>query len=467
LYVLMGGMKSSMISDAIQGTFTLLFLFIVLIVMSYQKRKNSMLTGFLNSNYDGSSWETYNPSPGRNMLSLTGGMDLLAGGCVQGLLSYAFFDPVLTDRAFLADPRTMARSFMIGGTFAGLVILLFGFIGIYGSMLGKCVDAGVCNQSDLRGANLSDVMAGKPFAVAKTMGETTLFLTAFIMILSSISTLDSTFTSTAKLLGPDMNGLWGWLDDLVTGQVSPLASSRGEAIFKYMPMALKDTTERHVWYGRIGMLFMALVGTLPILECPTQLSATTVSGTMVMGLGAPIYMIGLLPDSWLWTRGTKRPLAFCASFLFCAFIGICYQIRYSSKDCDGNLKYDYVNIDLSMLRIGDGSYAMFLGANVAGAVLSLITWSLFAFNDFCLFNEVPTLAELKAAAAAGVMVYTEDAEGLLTLTDAPVVEHQKIVPVAKPAAWFPEKREVNRTDPEQGICVPVVKKEHKKSSFGF
>ena len=58
------------------------------------------------------------------MLSLTGGMDLLAGGAVQGLLSYAFFDPVLTDRAFLADPRTMARSFMIGGTFAGLIILL-------------------------------------------------------------------------------------------------------------------------------------------------------------------------------------------------------------------------------------------------------------------------------------------------------------------------------------------------------
>ena len=41
------------------GTFTLLFLFIVLIVMSHQKRKNSTLTGFLNGNFDGSSWETY------------------------------------------------------------------------------------------------------------------------------------------------------------------------------------------------------------------------------------------------------------------------------------------------------------------------------------------------------------------------------------------------------------------------
>ena len=95
-----------------------------------------------------------------------------------------------------------------------------------------------------------------------------LFLTAFIMILSSVSTLDSTFTSTAKLLGPDMNGLWGWLGDLATGKVSPLASARGDAISKYMPMALKDTTDRHVWYGRIGMLFMALVGTLPVLEQP-------------------------------------------------------------------------------------------------------------------------------------------------------------------------------------------------------
>merc|ERR1711998_515438 len=295
----------------------------VLIVMTYQKEENKDLNKFLNDEdyTTGSSWHTYNPDPSRAMLSLEGGIDLLAGGGVQGLLSYAFFDPVLTDRAFLTDPRTMARSFMIGGTFAGLIILLFGFIGIYGSMLGKCVDNGVCKESDLNGAELSDVMAGKPFAVAQTMGDVTLFLTAFIMILSSVSTLDSTFTSTAKLLGPDMNGIWMWFGDMFSGKVSPFASSRGEAISKYMPMALKDTTNFHVLMGRGGMLFMATVGTLALLDCPTQLSATTVSGTMVAGLGAPIYMVALLPDTWLWTRGTKRPLAFCTSFLFCAMIG--------------------------------------------------------------------------------------------------------------------------------------------------
>mmetsp|Transcript_83771 Transcript_83771/g.236624 ORF Transcript_83771/g.236624 Transcript_83771/m.236624 type:complete len:516 (-) Transcript_83771:597-2144(-) len=330
-YVFMGGMKSSIVSDAVQGTFTIAFLFIVLIYMTAMKDDNKYLNKHLEDNYVGSSWEVYNPVPSRAMLSLDGGMDLLAGGAVQGLLSYPFFDPVLTDRAFLTDPRTMARSFMIGGTFAGFIILCFGFLGIYGSMLGNCVNDGVCPESDLNGAILADVKAGKPFAVAKTMGETVLFLTAFIMILSSISTLDSTFTSTAKLLGPDMSGLWSWLNDIVTGKVSIRASTRGESIQKYMPLAMSEATDRHVWVGRLGMILMALIGTLPIMECPTQLSATTISGTVVMGLGAPIYMIGLLPDSWLWTRGTKRPLAFCTSFIFCAMMGICYQVRYSTK----------------------------------------------------------------------------------------------------------------------------------------
>lgn len=55
-------------------------------------------------------------------------------GCEQGILSYPFFDPVLTDRAFLADPKTMFFAFMIGGIFAAVFILLFSFIGIFGAM---------------------------------------------------------------------------------------------------------------------------------------------------------------------------------------------------------------------------------------------------------------------------------------------------------------------------------------------
>ena len=59
-------------------------------------------------------------------------------------LSYPFFDPVLTDRAFLTAPSTMLVSFCLAGIVAGLFIFFFGFLGIYGNMVavlqpGRCV----------------------------------------------------------------------------------------------------------------------------------------------------------------------------------------------------------------------------------------------------------------------------------------------------------------------------------------
>ena len=48
-------------------------------------------------------------------------------------MSYPFFDPVLTDRAFLAKPSTMLGAFLLGGFVAALFIFFFGFVGIYGS----------------------------------------------------------------------------------------------------------------------------------------------------------------------------------------------------------------------------------------------------------------------------------------------------------------------------------------------
>lgn len=53
---------------------------------------------------------------------------------MQGLLSYPFFDPVLTDRAFLASPGAMLISFLLAGLVSGSFILLFSFMGIFGNM---------------------------------------------------------------------------------------------------------------------------------------------------------------------------------------------------------------------------------------------------------------------------------------------------------------------------------------------
>ena len=53
---------------------------------------------------------------------------------LQGILSYPFFDPVLTDRAFLASPGAMLISFLLAGLVSGTFILLFSFMGIFGNM---------------------------------------------------------------------------------------------------------------------------------------------------------------------------------------------------------------------------------------------------------------------------------------------------------------------------------------------
>ena len=56
-------------------------------------------------------------------------------GCIQGVLSYPFFDPVLTDRAFLASPKAMLISFLLAGLISGTFIFLFAFMGIFGNMV--------------------------------------------------------------------------------------------------------------------------------------------------------------------------------------------------------------------------------------------------------------------------------------------------------------------------------------------
>lgn len=40
---------------------------------------------------------------------------------------------VLTDRAFLAEPKTMLWAFMLGGAVAGAFIILFGLLGVFGA----------------------------------------------------------------------------------------------------------------------------------------------------------------------------------------------------------------------------------------------------------------------------------------------------------------------------------------------
>ena len=53
----------------------------------------------------------------------------------------------------------------------------------------------------------SKVLTGQPSAVTMSIGRGLFAITNIIFVFESLSTLDSTFTSAAKLLGPEFAGL--------------------------------------------------------------------------------------------------------------------------------------------------------------------------------------------------------------------------------------------------------------------
>lgn len=160
------------------------------------------------------------------------GLNLFLAAIIQSF-SYPFHDPVLTDRAFLSSPKVTRKSFLWATLFGALCIVLFSVIGVFAKSKGFQGQAAV--------------------EVGKAFGVFILLTINFIMITSAASTLDSTFSSFSKLLSVDLK------------------------------MGIDLT------FGRAAMVAVAILGTLPVFLEAEILSATTVSGTMVIGL-TPVFL---------------------------------------------------------------------------------------------------------------------------------------------------------------------------------
>ena len=329
VYITIGGLRSSLLSDTIQAGLAVVLLVVVLAVVLPTAAAPV------------GSW---NPVAGRAMWSLEGGLDLLLVGLLQGCLSYPFFDPVLTDRAFLAEPRTMLRAFCAGGALAAAFIVGFSTLGIFGNM-----EAALGGGDGPAPAGLAK---GQPVAVAKHFGTGIFSVINIIMLTSSISTLDSTFSSVSKLAGPEV------LSFLRTGKPGTVDAASG----------------REVLVGRLAVVGLAVAGTLPLLANPTALSATTISGTVVMGLGPPVLLLEHLP------AGCCRPLAFHLPLWSGVALGVCYQVAGHWPGA----------VDLSALAVGAGSYGKLLGVNLLGTGLA-----------FALCAAGSLLVPFRAAGAAG------------------------------------------------------------------
>ena len=220
------------------------------------------------------------------------------------VLSYPFHDPVLTDRAFLTAPKTMVKGFVIAGLLSGGFILLFSSVGLYARAFG------------LEGSAV--------IATPVAFGLPLLLVFNAIMLASAGSTLDSTFASTAKLTARD------W------------------------PDATGTATERQRRFGRWMVIVIAVAGNLPLLTVmmgdragPAIIAATTISGTMVMGL-APIFLLSFIRRA--------GPLSFHLAFWTGLSLGVLMTIESATG----------IDIFPAWIDIGTGRYADDLGVNVYG-----------------------------------------------------------------------------------------------------
>ena len=230
--------------------------------------------------------------------SLAGCVDLILVALIQ-IWSYPFHDPVMTDRGFITRRRTMLKAFTLAGLLGVVFIFLFSFVGIY-------------NQIEGIGGNST-------INTAMKFGVPMLIFMNIIMLTSAASTLDSTFSSVGKLVSVDL--------------------------FSHVKMD-------KVKLARISMIVLAILGGLMVHANPTILSATTVSGTMVIGL-TPIFVFNK------WQRAGQ------ASYYASVLIGVAFGVALALK--------------LIPYSIGDGKYGVLLWANVLGVSLSIGAFVLLAY----------------------------------------------------------------------------------------
>ncbi len=182
--------------------------------------------------------------------------------------SYPAHDPVMTDRGFLADRITTKKSFYYAAPISIICIMLFGLLGVF--------------------AQLNN--PGGAIEVTQTLN--TLFSPAvmmifcFALIISAISTLDSTYASAAKLVAVDMN--------------------------------LVKPTVRN---GRLIMLGFLLAGLGFIATGSKDLfDAVAISGTASLFL-APVVFFSI------WSNWEVKPWALVVSFIAALLAGIIYMLE--------------------------------------------------------------------------------------------------------------------------------------------
>lgn len=166
-YSMFGGLHASLRTDVMQ-----MFIFIlVLALLLFSAASDGLITS---EALDFVAFDISSPGP-----------ILLIVALLQ-VWSYPMHDPVMMDRGFLADRKTTQQSFLHAAWISVLCIIGFGILGV------------VAGANALSGMSMNE-------ALKALLGDNTMFLFNLALIISAMSTLDSTLSSSAKLVVMDMS----------------------------------------------------------------------------------------------------------------------------------------------------------------------------------------------------------------------------------------------------------------------
>lgn len=226
--------------------------------------------------------------------------------------SYPLHDPVMMDRGFLADRETTRKSFIHAGWISMVCIIVFGSFGVFAG----------ANMQD--GEAMNDVLT-------RLLGAAPMLMFNAALVISAMSTLDSTLSSSAKLVAVDMK------------KMQPTVAN-----------------------GRVVMLLFMLVGLgLVFLDNKDLFSAVAVSGT------ASMYLMPVVFFS-IWGRRKDIPLwSYLGSFVLAMGGAVLYFTEssgYSSLLGDAHKYTKLLWISLTLML--SGNLLFWLGGRLSSAPLS-------------------------------------------------------------------------------------------------
>ena len=288
IYSMSGGLHASLRTDLMQMVIFLIVLIVLLIIVLSGDTFSWDVLGF-------KSFQIDEPGP-----------ILLLVALLQ-VWSYPMHDPVMMDRGFLVDRQTTRRSFYHAAWISISCILAFGLLGIYAG----------ANALDSESMNV---------ALTRLIGDTAMLLFSTSLVISAMSTLDSTLSSSAKLLVVDMKLL-----------------------------------RSSLFNGRMVMLVFMLLGLLLVFLGNKDLfAAVAVSGTASMYL-APVIFFSL------WGGRNDIPIwSYVGSFMLAVSGAVLYFLESSAHTALLGESHKYTKLLwISLTVLIGGNFLFWVGGKTS------------------------------------------------------------------------------------------------------